>query len=372
MHICFVVEGYPTKDDPFMTFIRELVASMVLKGTKCSVIAPQSLTRAYKHKLPVRPKYWKDYVSEEKYIDVYQPYYFTLSSKVPSVQWKSMIKAAKSAYKKIKTPVDALYGHFWHMGVLASKIKCDLPIFVACGESKIEVFDDFSSEEINVLKKRLKGIVYVGTKSFEEAKELKLHDDKPYIIAPNGYNPKEFHPVDKDKCREKLGWDTEKFIVCFVGSFNSRKGIDRLSQAINKSDEEIYSCFIGSGDLKPDCDNILFCGKVPHNEILTYICACDVFVLPTNNEGCCNAIVEALACGMPVISSNQLFNADILNDNCSIRIDPMDVDALKNAIENIKNDKDLRNNLTKGALLKSEPLAIDKRAEKILTFIGES
>lgn len=371
MHICFVVEGYPIKEDPFMPFIRELVSAMVLKGIKCTVIAPQSITRAFKNKLPVRPKYWRDSVGDNMYIDVYQPYYISVSGMLPKIRRITMINAVKRAFKQIKSPVDALYGHFWHIGVIASKIKSNLPIFVACGESRIEVFDDFKLKDIEYLKRRLFGVVYVGTKSFEESKTLGLQKDNPYIIAPNGYNPKEFYQMDRDKCREKLKWDKDKFIICFVGSFNSRKGTDRLSNAINSSKEEIYSCFIGSGDLKPDCKNILFSGKVPHNEILTYICASDVFVLPTNNEGCCNAIVEALACGLPVISSNQLFNADILDNTCSIQIDPMNTEEIKNAIEKLMNNNELKNNLANGAMLKSKGLSINTRVENILKFIKE-
>ncbi len=66
--------------------------------------------------------------------------------------------------------------------------------------------------------------------------------------------------------------------------------------------------------------------------IPNYICASDVFVLPTTAEGCCNAIIEAMGCGLPIVSSDRAFNYDILNEENSILVDPESVDEIDNAI----------------------------------------
>jgi glycosyltransferase involved in cell wall biosynthesis len=97
----------------------------------------------------------------------------------------------------------------------------------------------------------------------------------------------------------------------------------------------------------------------------------DVFCLPTLQEGCCNAIVEALACGLPVISSDRSFNYDILNESNSILIDPIDEDAIAVALRSLYEDKALRAQLSQGALIAGESLTIDERAKKVLSFIDE-
>ena len=144
-----------------------------------------------------------------------------------------------------------------------------------------------------------------------------------------------------------------------------------MAEAISRIHEgkTVYSLFLGSGAEDPTCDNILFKGSVKHSDIPVYLNAADVFVLPTLHEGCCNAIVEAMACGLPIISSDLLFNQDICNEKNSILVDPMDVDAIRAAIVNLRDDADLRTSLSNGALKTSKDLTIDKRASRIVDFM---
>ena len=72
MHICFIVEGYPVPQDPFMPFVRNTVAELARQGVQCTVIAPQSLTRALVHRVPVRPAHWQDTVAPGVVVEVYR------------------------------------------------------------------------------------------------------------------------------------------------------------------------------------------------------------------------------------------------------------------------------------------------------------
>lgn len=371
MHICFFVEGYPYKGDPFMPFTRELIAEISKLGVKCSVVVPQSVTRAIAHKLPIRPKHWVDRFNEKAYADIYQPYAISLSSRFENIAKRISRKAPSKAYKNVKQPVDVLYGHFWRMGIIATKTDSSLPIFVASGESVIN--DIHSVEDKAQLQRRLHGVIYVSEDCLIESKEKGFQKDSPYIIAPNGYNPEEFYPMDRESCRKELGWPRDAFVISFLGAFSNRKGVNRLSEAITlaQKKEDIYSCFIGSGSLKPECKNILFSGSVDHENVAKYLSASDVFVLPTLHEGCCNAIVEALACGIPVISSDLRFNDELLDSSCSIRINPESVPEIAQAILKIKRDNMLRRDLSAGALVKAQTLRISSRAKCILSFIDE-
>jgi glycosyltransferase involved in cell wall biosynthesis len=94
-------------------------------------------------------------------------------------------------------------------------------------------------------------------------------------------------------------------------------------------------------------------------------------VLPTLNEGCCNAIVEALACGLPIVSSDRPFNYDILNKTNSILVDPMNINEIADAIRMLKENSMLRARLSEGALNTAKDLTINRRATKIMDFIKQ-
>ena len=105
--------------------------------------------------------------------------------------------------------------------------------------------------------------------------------------------------------------------------------------------------------------------------VLCYGCgnAADVFVLPTQAEGCCNAIIEAMACGLPIISSNLPFNWDVLNDTNSIMINPDNVQEIADSIRELKDNPARREKMKVAALETAATLTIGQRAQNIIQFI---
>ena len=191
-------------------------------------------------------------------------------------------------------------------------------------------------------------------------------------MFPNGANLQLFKPLDKKTCRKQIGLKDDDFLLITVGEFSERKGQNRIIKAVDSlSNPRMKTCFIGSGDSIVERDFIFYKGRVKHDDLPVYLNAADVFVLPTLREGCCNAIVEALACGLPVISSDRSFNYDILDETNSIMIDPEDANQIAVAIKLLKEDKNKRDVLAKGALDKAMSLSIDQRAANILSFIEE-
>ena len=286
----------------------------------------------------------------------------------------SFQKAAVRAASRLNEQFDCVYGHFFLEGGLAAAAvgrKLNIPSFIAYGECSYETEVEFSYGDIKAAElESLRGIITVSTDNSNELKKRSVFDDIPKLLAPNGIDPELFHKMDRTECRKQLKITDELFVTGFVGGFIERKGTRRLLEAVNQA-EGIYAAFAGRGEEKPEGPKVVFCDAMEHDSIPVLLNAVDVFVLPTLAEGCCNAVIEAMACGLPVISSDLPFNHDILNETNSILIDPMNIAEIRDAITTIKNDAELRKRLSAGALETAKQLSLEARTDKILSFLEE-
>lgn len=382
-NICIIADGYPSEYRVVNAFVETLVNAMVDNGVRCTVIAPQSLTRVIsgkERKLPYR-RVRKTPAGNE--VEVITPKYFSASAKrigminTARITLSGGMYAIEKAFCDLikKSSFDAIYGHFiFPSGIVANYLghKYGLPAFFAYGENTTYSIDRLGDDKTKELLQGITGVVAVSTENKRVLVKKSLVPAEKIGVFPNSVDTTFFYPHDRIQMRQQLGFPKDAFIVAFIGRFLDVKGPDRLSAAIDLlHDDDIYSIFIGDGPLKPSCRNMLHCGSLQHSEIPQYLSAADIFVLPTKAEGCCNAIIEAMACGLPVISANLPFNDDILNETNSIRIDPNDINAIRLAIQTMYRDKPFREKLTCGALKTVSVLRIENRARRIIAFLEE-
>lgn len=369
--------GYPTETDSICPFVEQIVNTYSQKGISVTVVSPQSIVKHILRGNELHPRKRVYSYKNGLPITVYQPYVLSFGTRFEKMN--SFLRDISVYYtlKRKHILADICYGHFWHHAYSLYKYarKNNIPLFVVSGEAKISLHKLHKPSTIVNFLNYVKGVVCVSTKNKEESVEDGLLLDlNKCIVIPNAIDNTLFKQLDRDSLRLKFGINKDDFVVAFVGWFDSNKGVQRLSEAIEQiQNPNVKSFFIGdnrdSGNMNPSCSGILHIGRLPHNQIPKYLNAADVFVLPTLHEGCNNAIIEAMACGLPIISSDRSFNEDVLNETNSIKIDPMNVGQIAKAINTLYFDQKLRNQLSTGALITAETLTTDKRADKIIQFI---
>lgn len=156
--------------------------------------------------------------------------------------------------------------------------------------------------------------------------------DHKIVQIPNGVLLNRYFPVSaavKLALRQRLDLPADKNIALFVGKISIRKGVPLLidTWANHIHDAKIVLCLVGPEDIERDYSNlvrlqikekhlenqIILAGSRPN--ISEYMQAADVFVLPSSREGLSNALLEAMACGLPCIVAEmpeytKLFGSD--------------------------------------------------------------
>lgn len=376
MKILILTMGYPSnRNKSRLIFLQRLVNEFTDMGNECTVIAPSKR---------FRNEGSNDYMecqktSAGKEVKVYFPKYncIWLTSRVKKDLFRKYsiseyIKSVKKVIDKAKIEFDCIYSHFVGVSAFAAVEigkEFDVPAFAAAGESVFIDFEGIDREyTINKLN-QLDGIVSVSSENKQLLLSNKVLNDKLIQVFPNGINTDIFYPREQSKSREKFGFPQDEFIVCFIGHFIERKGPLRLAEAVR--DLNVKVAFAGSGEQTPSIPNMIYCETVSPSDMPEFLSASNVFVLPTLNEGCCNSIIEAMACGLPVISSNLPFNDDILDDKCSIKIDPNSIDEIRDAILFMYSNKDIYENFKLYATEKGAQLNLKNRAKNILLWIEE-
>ncbi|MHA2216762.1 MAG: glycosyltransferase family 4 protein [Candidatus Hodarchaeales archaeon] len=138
--------------------------------------------------------------------------------------------------------------------------------------------------------------------------------NKRIAMIPQPIDHDRFFPpsnLDKERFKKELGIEKRKKIVLFVGRLQKLKGAEILLHIIpqvlrQRSDIVFY--LIGEGRYYNkfrgfDQNKVIVIGEVSHEKIDLYYKAADLFILPSLTEGLPNVILEALACGVPVVAS---------------------------------------------------------------------
>ena len=369
--ILAVTTNFPSPRFPEKgVFIKNILCEMARQGAKVDVIAPHSWVANIK--TIGRGKKNVDFGP----LNIYRPIVTIIPLRFFG-RFKGVIvkvndfifKRAVERFIKNNKKYELCYCHFYRSGKAALNLmkKNKIPIILNFGESSPWIYDDYYGKEnwTNDLK-RFTAVLSVSKFNKDYLINLNQTLEPKIHYMPNGVDLSRFYPLNKFKCREKLGLPQNEKIVIFVGHFIERKGVLLVEKSINKIG--IKGIFLGVGPLKPVGENVLFAGSVVNDELRTWLNAADVFVLPSLAEGMSNAILEALACGLPLVVSDLEFNREFLTLECTQFVNPhsyIDIAKGINYSINPENAKVMRNE----CLSLAPKYGIDNRIKNIFSLV---
>ncbi len=202
-------------------------------------------------------------------------------------------------------------------------------------------------------------------------------------VIYNGVDLDKFNPAGRtsyrDMVRKEYGLSEDDFVVLFVGSGFERKGLRYLIEAVESIKEPVTVLIVGKGSEKkfqkispdpslPKRGNIIFCG--PQCDIHKYYAAADIFVFPTMYEPFGNVHLEALASGLPVITTRNSGASEIISDGVQgfVIERPEDIDTIRDKIKFLVENPDKRHHMSQEARKRAEAFSFKRHIAQTLSL----
>ena len=274
--------------------------------------------------------------------------FFDLDENQLELYLSAFRRAIKRAVEEFKP--DIIHGqHIWLLSWLA--IETGVPYVVTAhgtdlmGYQKGNRFRKYADEAALGAKR----IITISNDNNKLVRELFPACSDRVVLMKNGYDTERFYPepISRDQVQKMFDLTLKKKLVLFVGKLAHFKGVDVLLEAVRLYESEypdqIITIIAGDGELaaplkKQAKDSKLkdvhFMGHLACMQLRNLYSTADVGVVPSRREPFGLVAIEALACGCPVVATNQGGLTDIINDKVGALVDVDDAFGLAAAIQN--------------------------------------
>jgi glycosyltransferase involved in cell wall biosynthesis len=272
--------------------------------------------------------------------------YYSISSKViaPMTSGRGLITVVKylvvlvrSMYRTFRGRFDIIHAHY----VIPAGLIALIPKYLRGKKLVVTAH----GSDINILPKRSRILWFLTRFVLRRAdriiavsnplRDIIIHDfgidSKKVSVIPCGVDLELFRPMDKSLCREIVGLPRDKLVIFHLSTLDPVKRVDLVIESfelIHKGRDNTLLVIGGYGSHQNNikqrvCQKglekcVIFLGYIPKNNVWLWLNAADIFVLTSESEGMPLTIMEAMATGTGIVSTNVGGIADAIKDFSTI------------------------------------------------------
>ncbi|ARV58407.1 glycosyl transferase group 1 [Nostocales cyanobacterium HT-58-2] len=221
-------------------------------------------------------------------------------------------------------------------------------------------------------------VIAVSSVTAKDTSQILNIDPARIAVIPNAVEAI-FQPLPNNQVesfRQKQGVPSETICLLNVGSNHPRKNISTILKVVQILKErklpiqfwkagsnftEEDQVFIQSQGLE---GHVSYLGKPDKSTLVQIYNAADILMAPSLHEGFGITILEAMACGTPVITSNVSAMPEVVGD-AGILVDPMNCQAIADSVEHLYKNTDYRQNLIENGIKRAKQFTWEASAEQI-------
>ena len=351
--------------------IYELARSLVKKGYKVTIICPKSQNSAVKDLAGI------------KVLSL-------LEQKGKAGFLKNICRTLVFLFMHHRE-IDIMHAHFaFPSGFMAAFCRLfGIPVIITSYGSDIQVSAEASygvrrnkiAAVLTWLALKLANVHVVLCRSMIEEAIHAGSDPKKIRVIHDGINSDEI-VAGQTRIIERLELPPSDVVVLYLGRLHPKKRPEDLIKAavkVLKIGQKAKFVIAGKGEEKAKLErlvkklgltnNVIFAGFVSDAEKWDLLTRADVFVLPSLMEGQPVTVLEAMACGIPIIATNRGPFPEMINSSMGVLVPPRDQEALAEAIMRLVMDRELRHSMgAKCAKTVEERYTVERMVENYETI----
>ena len=267
-------------------------------------------------------------------MEVYRPRYFSVPGLFKRLDGLFMALGALRTLRQLKRGegIDLIDAHFaypdgYAASLLGRWLGRPVTVTLRGTETRLLAFEAFRKRILTALARAVRVFSVAGALK-EAAVAAGASGDKVRVVG-NGVDTTRFYPVDRSWARQQIGIPEDAPVLISVGGLVERKGFHRVIEQLPQLCQRfpnLHYVIVGGGGGEGDRraaletqaerlglrGRVRFLGPIEPDRLRVPLSAADVFVLATRNEGWANVFLEAMACGLPVVTTEVGGNAEVV------------------------------------------------------------